>query len=132
MLSYSQFFQQVLSAYLFQYHFYSLLLLALVPEEEETLFLLLAHVACAEYLFACFGIYAGVIHFGGHGHGGWREVLHLFKMEVQLLSLCREGCHALQRAARMAAYKIRYKLLVEVVFAVYAVEYFPELAELRE
>ena len=75
---------------------------AVVPEEVFALCQFFFWPDGGEYLFAGVGMLAGVGYFGCHGHRCGREVLHLFKVEVEVLCLDGELCHVFFVAAGMA------------------------------
>ena len=70
--------------------------------------------------------------FGGYGHRGGREVLHLLEVEVQTLGDNRQLGHVLLRASRMATDEVGDDLLAEVQLVVDLVEYLLEVVELGE
>ena len=48
--------------------------------------------------------------------------MNLLKVEVKSLGLHGKFCHILLKASRMAAYEVRYYLLVQILFLVDTVE----------
>ena len=106
--------------------------LGLVPEEEHALGKLLALRLGGEDGLQGVGMNPGVPCFGGYGHRGGGEVLHLLQMEVQALGDDGQFGHVLGRTARMAADEVGDELLAQVQFLVEAVERLLELLELGE
>ena len=70
--------------------------------------------------------------FGGYGHRGGREVLHLLEVEVQTLGDNRQLGHVLLRASRMATDEVGDDLLAEVQLVVDFIENLLEVVELGE
>ena len=62
-------------------------LLGFVPEEVLTLGQLVTLTLGTLYGFQRIGVIARIPRFCGYRHGGWREVLHLFQLEVEMLGL---------------------------------------------
>jgi len=54
----------------------------LMPEEVAALFFFFGLGAGGEDGFEGVGVEAGVVDFGGQGHGGWGKVLDLFEFEI--------------------------------------------------
>ena len=77
-------------------------------------------------------MYARVPCFRGYGHGGGREVLHLFQVEVQPFGDDRQFRHVFFGASGVAADEVGDELLAQVQFAVQAVEDAFEFVELLE
>ena len=63
-------------------------------------------------------------------HWGWSKVLYLFQVEVHLFSLYGQLGHILFGTSRMAGYKIRYKLLIEVLLFIDFIKNLFELLKL--
>ncbi len=72
-----------------------------VPEEEFALLELLVGCGGGVYFFAGVWVVAGVVYFGGHCHGGWREVLDLLEVEVEFFCLGGELSHVFGAASGM-------------------------------
>ena len=123
---------EVGAPYASQFVLYVATLLRFVPEEEHALCLFLARRFGAEHWFERVRIVAGVPCFSADGHRGGGEILYLFQMEVESFGYHGEFGHIFFAASRMAAYEVRYDLLVESFFAVYAVERLFELFEQGE
>lgn len=67
--------------------------------------------------FEGIGVEAGVIDFGGEGHGSWGEVLDLFEFEVELAGFGGEVGHVGFSAAGVGGDKIWNQLLAASVGA---------------
>lgn len=92
------------------------LFLFFVPEE---------FFALAEFFFFCFGgvdgfegvgVDAGVIDFGGQGHGGRCEILDLFELEVQAAGFGGEIGHVFVGATRVGRDEVGDQLLLAAFF----------------
>lgn len=94
----------------------------LVPEEILALGLFLFWCASYEDGLECVGVVAGGVHRRGCGHGGWGEVLHLFKTESQMACLVGQRGHVLFVAAGMRADEVRNDLLAQAAVAVDLIE----------
>ena len=70
--------------------------------------------------------------FGGYGHRGRGEILHLFQMEVQLFGDDCQFRHIFFFTARMTGDEIRDQLLAQAKFPVDSVEYLFKFSELAE
>lgn len=77
------------------------LIVALIPEKVFALGKLFFLRVGAIGWFESVGVYAGVIDFGGNRHGCGGEVLHLFKMKVQVFGDDGKFCHSLLSATRV-------------------------------
>ena len=91
--------------------------------------LFLARCLGTEHRFERVRIVAGVPCLGADGHWGGGEVLYLLQVEVKAFGYHGEFGHILFVASRVAAYEVRYDLLVETLLPVYAVEYLFEPLE---
>lgn len=101
----------------------------LVPEEELTL---------GKFFFLCLGRPDGlegvgmkpcVPCFGGDGHGGRGEVLHLFKLEIEVLGQCGKFCHVFRCTARVTADEVGDDLLTQILASVQFIEDVLEIIE---
>ena len=105
-------------------------LLGFIPEEVLPLCKLFAGSLCAVYGLQRIGIIARIPGFGGHRHRGGGEVLHLFKLEVELLGDYGEFSHVYFVATGVTGNEIGDNLLAEMCFLVDAVEHVLELVKL--
>ena len=106
--------------------------LFLIPEEILSLGKFLFLAMRTIHFLQRIGVVARIPCLGGHRHGRWGEVLHLFQVEVQFLGDLRQLCHVLLRAARVAGDEIGDDLLVEMLVLIDAVEDALEVVELLE
>ena len=113
-----------------QFTLYALPLFGFIPEEELPLRQLLTWCLGREDRFKCVGVVTRIPRLSADGHRRGRKVLHLLKVEVQILGDDSELCHIFFLTARMAANKIRYDLLFQPLLLVNAVEYALKLIEL--
>ena len=109
---------------------YALPLLGFIPEEELPLRQLLTWCLGREDRFESIRVVTRIPRLGADGHRRGRKVLHLLKVEVQILGDDSKLCHILFLTARMAANKIRYDLLFQPLLFVDTVEDVLKLIEL--
>lgn len=101
-----------------------------VPKEELSLCQFLAWSAGTEDRLESIGIETRVPHLCADGHWCWREVLHLFKFEVQTFCNGSKLSHVLFSTAWMATDEVGDDLLAQVLLPVDALEDFAELPKL--
>ena len=112
--------------------FYATSFLGFVPEEILSLGELFMLALGTEHGFECIGIIARIPSFGSYRHGGRREVLYLFEMEVELFGDDSQFGHILLLACRVAADEVGDNLLAQVLLVVDTIEDTLELIELLE
>ena len=103
-----------------------------VPEEELALGKFLLGRFGREDGFEGVGMEACVPCFGGYGHGGRREVLHLFELEVEVFGQDCQFCHVFGGATGVGTDEVGDDLLAQVLAAVDVVEDAFEVVEKAE
>ena len=104
----------------------------IIPEKELPLGLFVTVGAGGVDGLHCVRIYARVKYLGAQSHGRGREILYLLKFEIESFGYDGKFGHILLGASRMAAYKVRDKLLTQAAILVYLVKSFLELLKLCE
>ena len=107
-------------------------LFGLIPEKILALGKLLLLALGALDRFEGIGVVARIPCLGGDGHGRGREVLNLFKLEVEMFGDDSQLGHIGLTASGMAGDEVGDDLLVEMLLAIDAVEDALELVELLE
>ena len=73
-----------------------------IPEEKLSLRELVAGIGGSGYCLAGVGMVTGVIDFGGKSHWGGSEILHLFKVKIEVFGFHCQFRHIFGSASRMA------------------------------
>ena len=107
-------------------------MIVLIPEKVLPLGFLLAWCLGTEDGLQRVGVIACVPRLSTDGHGRWREVLNLFKLESELAGEAGQLGHILLMTARMTGDEVGDDLLVQALLATDAVEDALEVIELLE
>ena len=104
----------------------------LIPEKKHPLILFFLWCLGTEHRLQGIRVKPCIPCFGTNGHWCWREILDLFKLKIQISTHHSQFRHILFRASRMGTDKIRYNLLIEMLFPINLIKNLLEIFKLLE